>query len=200
MIGFIQGKVIDTNKNEVIVITSGGVGYRVNILGNQLFLIDQEVNLYTYTVVKENEISLWGFSNKSDLALFENLISVSGIGSKTAMVLLESKGAEGIIRAIMNGSPDELKVTGVGLKTAQKLIIELNNKLAKFQEEFAINNKVENESNKKVKEYFEDSLEALTSLGYREADIKEAFEKLLDEQLEQVNNSQDLIKLLLRSI
>lgn len=200
MIGFIQGKVIDTNKNEVIVITSGGVGYKVNILGNQLFLIDQEAKLYTYTVVKENEISLWGFSNKSDLALFENLISVSGIGSKTAMALLESKGAEGIIKAIMNGNPDELKVTGVGLKTAQKLIIELNNKLAKFQEDFAISNKVEDESNKKVKEYFEDSLEALTSLGYREIDIKGVFDKLSDEQLEKINNSQDLIKLLLRNI
>lgn len=200
MIGYLKGKVVDTNKSDITILTNDGVGYKVNIASNLKFLLQEEISLYIYTSVKETEISLWGFQNKNDLILFEYLISVSGVGSKTAMSLIDIKGFDNIIRAVVSGDFGELKVSGVGPKTAQKIVIELKTKLAKFSEglEGTINH-VSN-SNKKVNQYFEDALEALTSLGYRDQDVKDAYSRLEQAQLDNINDSPTLVKLLLKVI
>jgi Holliday junction DNA helicase RuvA len=200
MIGFIKGKVIDIEGNQLIVLTADSVGYRVVIPSNLNFLIDQEAALFIFTVVKENEISLWGFEAKKDLGLFENLIAVSGVGPRTALALIETKGADNLIRAIIVGDADSLKVSGVGVKTAQKIIIELKNKLAKFSEGLSESIVEDSNNNNSVNKFLKDALAALTSLGYKEADVRSVYSQLNNEELELVSNEQDLIKVILKNI
>lgn len=200
MISLLKGKVIDTNKTDITLLTNDSVGYKVNIASNLKFLIEEEVQLFIYTSVKETEISLWGFLTKTDLTLFEYLISVSGVGSKTAMILIDTKGFENIIRAVANEDYSALKVSGVGPKTAQRIVIELKTKLAKFSEGLMDNINTGANSNRKVNPHFDDALEALTSLGYREQDVKEAYQNLEDSELELAINSPTLVKLLLKVI
>ncbi len=200
MIGFIKGKVIDIEGNQLIVLTADSVGYRVVIPSNLNFLIDQEAALFIFTVVKENEISLWGFEAKKDLGLFENLIAVSGVGPRTALALIETKGADNLIRAIIAGDADSLKVSGVGVKTAQKIIIELKNKLAKFSEGLSESIVEDSNNNNSVNKFLKDALAALTSLGYKEADVRSVYSQLNNEELELVSNEQDLIKVILKNI
>lgn len=200
MISFLKGKVIDTNKTDITLLTNESVGYKVNIASNLKFLLQEEVQLFIYTSVKETEISLWGFLTKTDLTLFEYLISVSGVGSKTAMILIDTKGFENIIRAVINEDSDGLKVSGVGPKTAQRIVIELKTKLAKFSEGLVDNIKGVGNNSRKVNQYLDDAIEALTSLGYREQDVKEAYNKLEDSELEIAQNSPTLVKLLLKVI
>lgn len=200
MIGFIKGKVIDIEGNQLIVLTADSVGYRVVIPSNLNFLIDQEAALFIFTVVKENEISLWGFEAKKDLGLFENLIAVSGVGPRTALALIETKGADNLIRAIIAGDADSLKVSGVGVKTAQKIIIELKNKLAKFSEGLSESIVEDSNNNNSVNKFLKDALAALTSLGYKEADVRTVYSQLNNEELELVSNEQDLIKVILKNI
>ncbi|MBE0573401.1 Holliday junction branch migration protein RuvA [Candidatus Dojkabacteria bacterium] len=200
MIGFIKGKVIDIEGNQLIVLTADSVGYRVVIPSNLNFLIDQEAALFIFTVVKENEISLWGFEAKKDLGLFENLIAVSGVGPRTALALIETKGADNLIRAIIAGDADSLKVSGVGVKTAQKIIIELKNKLAKFSEGLSESIVEDSNNNNSINKFLKDALAALTSLGYKEADVRTVYSQLNNEELELVSNEQDLIKVILKNI
>lgn len=200
MIGLIKGKIFDIEENQIVVITYSGVGYRINTPSTSVFLIDQEVVLFIHTHVRENEISLWGFVSKNELLIFEELISVSGVGAKTALVLIENKGVEGIIRAIKESNAPELKVTGVGLKTAQKLIIELNNKLAKFEDIYLDKINTDNRHNDNVTPFVEEAMLALTSLGYKEQDINIAVKKMKEEDKINLKNSQDLIKFLLKNI
>jgi len=200
MIGFLKGKVIDTNKSDITVLTNNSVGYKVNIASNLKFLLDEEIELFIYTSVKETEISLWGFQNKNDLTLFEYLISVSGVGSKTAMILIDTKGFENIIRSVVSGNSDALKVSGVGSKTAQKIVIELKSKLAKFSEGMMDALSANQNNTRKVSQFLDDAIEALTSLGYREQDIKDAYNKLEEVTAESAKDSPTLVKLLLRVI
>ncbi len=200
MIGFIKGKVIDISKNELVVLANDSVGYKVNIQSNEKFLLNQEASLYIYTSVKETELSLWGFTNKNDLGLFEYLISVSGVGTKTAMTLIDAKGFDLIIQSVVSGNHEELKVSGVGPKTAQKIVIELKTKLAKFAEDLSVEVNITQNGNRKVNLLLDDAIEALTSLGYREQDVRTAYNQLDELQLESITDSPSLVKLLLKVI
>lgn len=200
MIGYLKGKIIDIDKSDVVLLTNNSVGYKISISTTIKYLIDQEVSLYIYTSVKENEISLWGFTDKKDLDLFEYLISVSGVGTKTAMSLIDIKGFDLIVQAIISGSYEDLKVSGVGPKTAQKIVIELKSKLAKLTEGLNFKANPISNDNKKINIFLEDAIEALTSLGYREQDIRNAYNSLDDLQMEGASDSSSLVKILLKVI
>ncbi len=200
MIGYLKGKVIYIDKSDIILLTNNSVGYKISIPTNIKYLIDQDASLYIYTSVKENEMSLWGFTDKKDLDLFEYLISVSGVGTKTAMSLIDVKGFDLIVQSIVSGSYEELKVSGVGPKTAQKIVIELKSKLAKLTEGLNLKANQNLNDNKKINLFLEDAIEALTSLGYREQDIRNAYNKLDDLQMEGASDSPSLVKLLLKVI
>jgi holliday junction DNA helicase RuvA len=199
MIGFLKGKVINTGKNNLTILTGDSVGYKVNIPSSIKFLIDQDASLYIHTLVKENEISLWGFEDEKELNLFELLISVSGVGAKTANILIESKGFDNIVNSIVSGNSDSLKVTGVGPKTAQKIIIDLKSKIANLaSNSAAIENSIKPSS--KISIYFEDAMAALTSLGYKEQDVKAAYNLIDSELIDSLSDSSSLVKLLLKNI
>ena len=136
MIGSLKGTV-ELLDNPYTIINVGGVGYRV-LLYNSLFSeikLNDQIKLYTYTHVKEDALDLFGFLSLEDLKLFENLISVSGVGPKTASGLFSHGSRNEIVEAIIKGNVDFFtNVPRLGKKNAQKIIIELKNKMGSFED------------------------------------------------------------------
>ncbi len=136
MIGFLSGEVV-ARDDPYIVIDVSGVGYKVIVANGVLSSvnINAKVRLFVYTHVREDAISLFGFLDSLDLKLFENLISVSGIGPKTAMNIFGVGTREQISQAIITGEVDFFTgVPRLGKKNAQKIIIELKNKFGGIEE------------------------------------------------------------------
>src|SRR3989344_6781585 len=136
MIGFLNGEVL-ARDDPHIVINVNGVGYKVLASGSVLSkaTLNGKLKLFIYTHVREDAISLFGFLDSLDLKLFENLISVSGIGPKTGMNIFGVGGREEIIQAIVTS--DVAFFTGVprlGKKNSQKIIIELKSKLGSIED------------------------------------------------------------------
>jgi len=160
MISYLNGKVINVRENYAIIET-GGVGYKVSInheLASRLHP-DENAKVYIYTHVREDIFALYGFKNLEELDFFEMLISVSGIGPKAALNILSVAPIEKIRASIQNQDPALLSsVSGVGKKTAEKVVIELKNKLGATGSFF-------------VGEKAEDVYDALMQLGFRQAEI-----------------------------
>lgn len=170
MISYIKGKIIYRGKN-FIIIKTGNMGYKVFVLPH-LNLNADEIELFTHLNVREDSLSLYGFSNYAELELFELLISVSGIGPKSGMGVLSIASAETIKIAIANGDVSILtRVSGIGKKTAERIVLELRNK-------FLISS--QDGLEEKVKEISDqtDVIEALIGLGYNPAQAKRALEKV----------------------
>lgn len=122
--------------NEYAVLEAGGVGYKLFVSTNTCSrlstLIQKEATLYTHLNVKEDALELYGFYDNSELNIFKSLLSVSGVGPKAAMSILSTLTPESFARALANNDARTIAQSpGVGLKTAQKVIIELKDKLAK---------------------------------------------------------------------
>ena len=131
MIGYLRGKVKLVRENTIILET-GGVGYKVSIGREVLSKIhsNENIELYIYTQVREDVLALYGFESAEELAFFELLISVSGIGPKAALGILAAAPMEKIRTSIVNQDPNLLSsVSGIGKKTAEKVVIELKNKV-----------------------------------------------------------------------
>ncbi len=173
MIRRLKGTIVDTGLKYAVVDVSG-VGYLV-------FGIEQEISRLSHgdfaefwirTVVMEDALDLYGFENKDTLAFFELLITVSGIGPKSALGVLNSATRETIIEAITTGETAYLtKVAGVGKKMAQKIVLELKDKVTDMfgQEASKSNAMGQNDV---------DAIEALKSLGYSHREAKESLEDL----------------------
>ena len=167
MIGFLRGKVIGSNENSLLVDVSG-VGYRVHVpLPLVLSVTEgQEVSLHIHSHVREDQFTLYGFSDVSDLFLFEKLLGVSGIGPKGALAMLSVHSPTSIASAVEQGNASVLSSTpGIGKKTAEKMIIELKGKLSQFK------GKDEDDSLYEVRL-------ALETLGYSPKEIHNAVQKL----------------------
>jgi holliday junction DNA helicase RuvA len=132
MISHLRGALLEKHPNTVVVDVHG-VGYEVTIpvsVFSSLPVIGAEVALYIHTHVREDAFSLFGFLTSADKALFEKLISVSGIGPKLAVTALSGLASGDLIAAIKNGAVDQLvKIPGVGKKTAERMVLELRDKL-----------------------------------------------------------------------
>ncbi len=171
MISYLEGKIIEKNE-KFFVIDTGGVGYRVFSHEGILLkipAIGQDIGVWTHLYVREDTLDLYGFTDKEELDFFETLISISGIGPKSALGILGVAPVISLKQAIV--SEDETfftKVSGVGKKTAQRLILELKNKLAK---KFA---PVKGSDSAEVGE----AMDALVSLGYRERDARHVLQEI----------------------
>ena len=136
MIGFLKGKV-EFVDGLSIILDVNGVGYRV-LVPSKIFLnakIKEELKLFIYTHVREDTLDLFGFADLSDLKLFQQLISVSGVGPKTALSIFSFGERDSIIEAIIKGDVDFFTVVPrLGRKNAQKIIIELKGKLGSLEE------------------------------------------------------------------
>jgi Holliday junction DNA helicase RuvA len=197
MIGYLKGKIINLEESSVIIETNG-IGWSVNIVKAYEYFLDTEISLYIHTHVRENEIALWGFKTFEELRIFNLLISVSGVGPKSAQSLLEQKGIQEIVYAVANGDHKGIKVAGIGDKTAQKIVIELKNKVGKSLEAI-LESKSKNLSNTSVKipnDVYSEAMAALVSLGYKEVDIAQSINELIN--TEEITSSQELIKKVLK--
>ena len=177
MIAFIRGKIIAKRTGSIIIETNN-LGYQIFIGEKNWESLqpDQTVELFIYHNVREDTEDLYGFSNLDELSLFELLISVSGVGPKSALSVLSLASAEQIKQAIIIGDESLLtKVSGIGKKTAQRLILELKNKISGLPLDLAngsiLNSNVD-----------QDDLEALLALGYSLPKARQALAKI-DQQI-----------------
>lgn len=172
MIGFLKGKIIHKHKN-YLLIDVRDVGYKV-FVSNALFTdfnLEREVQLFIFTNVKEDEISLYGFQTEKELSLFEKLISISGIGPRLALDILGSP-IYIIQNAVLKNDPNLLtEIKGIGKKTAERVILELKNKID--LDDFDL-------GDAKVKDQLidHDIILALEGLGYERNKIIKKFQDL----------------------
>jgi holliday junction DNA helicase RuvA len=168
MFGHITGKIFELKGTKTIVDVNN-LGFLIHSTPSYLGKLrsGQEASFWTHTAVRENDISLYGFETEEELRVFELLITVSGVGPKSGLAILSVAGVKSIEEAVGTGDTSFLtKVSGIGRKTAEKIVLELNGKLVSTR-------KGERRTNEDV-----DVFEALKSLGYRERDIQETIKKL----------------------
>jgi holliday junction DNA helicase RuvA len=174
MIARIEGKIITKDLNSIIV-DVGGVGYRIFASNDTLGQSHEgrNISLWTYLAVRENALDLYGFIEKDERVFFELLIGVSGIGPKSAIAILSLAPVTTLKKAITSEDATYLtRVSGIGKKSAQKIIIELKDKLGKGSSDDELSLKEE-----------ADALEALKALGYSAHDARESLKKVSDQTL-----------------
>ena len=174
MITHLRGKLVEKNPTEIVV-ECGGVGYLVHISLHTYSLLPSEeaVSIYTHLQVKEDSHSLYGFMEVSERAIFRLLISVSGIGANTARTMLSSLSPEEFRDAIAASNVGTIQsVKGIGLKTAQRVIIELKDKILKIYDLEELSTPLDN-TNK------EEALSALEVLGFARKQSEKMVEKIL---------------------
>ena len=176
MITQIKGRLVEKSPTE-LVIDCNGLGYLVNISLNTFSLLSdsENISLFTHLQVKEDSHTLFGFYEKTERNLFRKLISVSGIGASTARTMLSSLNPEEIQRAILSEDVSTIQsVKGIGLKTAQRVIIELKDKVSLINEGSGFS--VDFANSKR-----EESLSALEVLGYNRKQTTKVVDKLISE-------------------
>lgn len=168
MIGFVQGKV-DAISEDNVVIDTGGIGYNVRIsakTAQELPGIGQEVRLYTYTSVREDGISLFGFLSRDSLDIFKKIITVNGIGPKGGLAVLSVMSADELKFAIISGNAQAItKAPGIGKKTAERVILDLKDKIS--VEDTQIRKEISSyDGLPQTGKAQSEAVEALTALGY----------------------------------
>ena len=174
MIAFVRGNFIVKNP-ALVIVDVNGVGYECHISLNTFSAIDNKESgqLFTYLHLYENGQTLYGFAEQSEKDLFIQLISVSGVGAATARMMLSGLRPEEIIRAIVQSNARQLEsVKGIGKKTAERLVLELKDKLSKQANEIILSSSVNNRVEA-------DALNALISLGIARAMAEQALKKAL---------------------
>ena len=191
MISRLNGRLIEKNPTDLLIECSG-VGYEVKISLNTFSVLsDQEaVVLHTKLIIREDAHTLYGFATKEEREMFTHLISVSGIGPNTAIIMLSSMTPDEIAQAILTEDVARIqKVKGIGLKTAQRVIIDLKGKVSKM--ELGTENIFSSNNRNRF-----DALNALVSLGFD----KKSAEKVLDKTDTGTQTVEELIKEALRQL
>jgi len=168
MIGSIKGKII-LKTNKFLIVETAGVGYKINVSPDTLSKlkeINENILLWIHTHVREDTLDLYGFLDQQELEFFEMLINVSGIGPKGALSILGIASIETLKKAIGTGDIAYLtKISGIGKKTAEKIIIELRDKIITSKTGTSLQEEL-------------DVLEALKSLGYSQGEAREVLKKV----------------------
>ena len=175
MIAHVFGKVAE-KFNSSLVIDVHGVGYEVSVATNDFdaVILDQEVKFYTYHHVREQSEELFGFSSLAAKKLFEMLITVQGVGPKAALAILSLGDAEQVRNAIANADSGFVqKATGVGKKTAERVVVDLSDKVGLPTHYGRAEEPLQTELNTS-----DEALEALMALGYTLADATKALENV----------------------
>lgn len=192
MITQLRGRLVEKNPTHVII-DCHGVGYLLHISLHTFGLLadDEQVTVYTHLSIKEDSHTLYGFSSKLERAVFRLLISVSGIGPSIARTMLSSMNPEEVQQAIATGNVSAIQaVKGIGAKTAQRLILDLKDKVLKT---FDLDENIQEKGNSNK----EEALSALEVLGF----ARKISEKVLDQVLQEAPSSsvEELIKKALKS-
>ena len=198
MFAYIKGSLEEKTSNYVVIDVSG-IGYKIFMSANSINIIGELGNIvkvHTYYYVREDNISLYGFLSNEELKMFELLLSVSGIGAKSAISMLSNITPSDFALAIITNNVAALtKIPGIGAKSAQRIILELKDKLKDAE-----NVSKAEESNKKVNsENMKDALDALQILGYNKKEIEKVLEKLELEDMSTENIIKNALKYLSRN-
>lgn len=194
MLAYIKG-ILEMKMTGYIVIDVGGLGYKIYMsdsgiekLGN----IGENIKVHTYYKVREDDISIFGFNTLEELKMFELLISVSGVGAKTALGMLAvCEPTEFALAVITDDIKTLTQIPGIGAKSAQRIILELKDKIKKEQQIQELTKATEKLSGTKTKleekienqEKVDEAMAALQVLGYNKKEIEKAFEKLVKENM-----------------
>ena len=169
MISLIKGTILAKQGNKLTILTSGGVGYEImaSATSAKNWQVGEEVKIQTYLAVRENALDLYGFANAEEKNLFEKFLLVSGVGPKTALHLLSLGTVSEITSAIAREDLAYLtNVSGIGKKTAERILVELKNKMNESRDGAAVGG------------VLGDVIEGLTALGYSAAEAREAIKNL----------------------
>ena len=180
MIAYIKGS-LEFKSLDYVVVETGGVGYKIFMPQNEiekLGNIGDSVKVHTYYYVREDNISLYGFSTQEKLRMFELLIQTSGIGAKSATTILANIEPHTFALAVVTNDDTRLtKIPGIGKKTAARMILELKDKMKIELDEQEVGVVVKEK--KAYSENVEEAISALQVLGYFKRDIEKALEKII---------------------
>ena len=188
MYAYLEGQINELNP-AFVVIDCNGIGYEVNISVNTFSSIKgkERIRLYTHLVVREDAQVLYGFADENERMLFRHLITVSGIGPNTARMILSSMTPIELISAIASGNEEILKrVKGIGTKSAQRIIIELKDKLGKVTTSQGSLPLLSNRN-------LEEALSGLVVLGFNKSLAQRALEKIISSRGDSIS-VEELIK------
>ncbi len=179
MISYIKGR-LEIKSKDYIVVDVGGIGYKIFMSETAINELEKgkEVKIFTYMKVREDDISLYGFLNNEELVTFELLISVGGVGAKSAITILSNITPSKFALAVITNDVNTLKkLPGIGAKTAGRIILELKDKMKTEQS-------IEESKNEEIKEAIvldnkaNDALEALCVLGYTRKDVEKVLSNI----------------------
>lgn len=193
MITQLRGRLLEKNPTHIVV-DCNGIGYEVNISLHTFSRLkgEEQITIYTHLQVKEDSHTLYGFMEKAERLVFRQLLSVSGIGANTARMMLSSLTPEQVVEAISTEDSDTIQsVKGIGKKTAQRVILDLKDKIRSSEEYSEIINSPSN-SNK------EEALSALETLGYTRKQSGKIISKICNNNPDA--NVEDIIKLALKNL
>jgi Holliday junction DNA helicase RuvA len=196
MIGRLRGILVNKQAPELMIEVSG-VGYELNAPMSTFYQLPEcgdEVTLYTHLSVREDAHTLYGFHSTSDRSLFRTLLKVNGVGAKMALTILSGMDARGFKQCIQLGDIDALvKLPGVGKKTAERLVVELQDRLTDQEGETALAALDNNGHSSALA--VDEAVSALTALGYKPTDALRMIKKVQ----EQSDQCEDLIRLALQT-
>ena len=189
MIGYLKGTVVANEERELTVLTEGGVGYVVGVTPtlNVKYPEGENISLFVQTFVREDAIDLYGFERIEEKHLFNLLCEVNKIGPKTALSILAFAPIEEIVSAIISANSQFFKkISGVGAKTAEKIIIDLKDKTDRFSaiQSSSAADAPALSNDRQTKE----AAEALTALGYNPLQIRHALAKVADKESKNAGN------------
>lgn len=186
MIAYVKGIVADITPDNLIVDVNG-IGYNIKISANTASVVPEigtEIKMYTYTLVREDAFLLYGFLTRDELEIFKKCITVNGIGPKGALAILSVMDTDTLRFAILSGDAKAIaKAPGIGAKTAERLILDLKDKISLedtflSKESAAYNGGRSAEENAAVQE----AIEALVALGYGQGDSRKAVKAIPDRE------------------
>lgn len=178
MYAYIKGR-LDTKTNSYVIVEAGGIGYKIFMSLKSiesLGEVEDTVKVYTHYYVREDNISLYGFTSNDELRMFELLLSVSGIGAKSAIAMLSEISPSSFALAVISNDVSKLvKIPGIGNKTAARIVLELKDKL---KTEEALTTSAETLTAIKEDNKNSEVIAALQVLGYTRKEIDKALEKI----------------------
>ena len=200
MIAQLTGKVVSLNLTELILDVNG-VGYFVSIPMSTYDVLPKEggtATVLTWLQVREDALQLYGFAKKEELEIFKLLLTVNGIGAKTALAILSSMNIPTFCNAIINADIKVLKhISGIGPRSAERMIVELRDKIVKLFPELTFANLPQDVPQSRE---MEDALLALEQLGFQRAKIQKAVADLVAKLPEQERSSENIIRKALREL
>ena len=203
MIGQIRGILIEKKPPEILV-DVGGITYEIQVPMSTLYQlpdVGQEVVLHTHFVVRDDAQFLYGFCHTKDKTLFRSLIRVNGVGPRMALVILSGMEPDEFVRVVRNNDVTAMvNMPGIGKKTAERLIVEMRDRLSEWQASEGAGSAPETQdSASTIKVFSKDAEAALIGLGYKPQQAARAIAQVLKDNLE-ITDSEELIRLSLKSI